>query len=72
FALSHRLRTISRDHVLRAMTPVYLAWAASFAQQLTEATPGAFEDRLERLCAAYETEKTYLLSRWRWPDRFNP
>ncbi len=72
FALGHRLRTISRDHLLRAMTPVYLAWVASFVPQLAAASPAAFEERLERLCTAYESEKTYLLSRWRWPDRFQP
>jgi len=27
---------------------------------------------LERLCTAFENGKPYLLSRWRWPDRFNP
>jgi hypothetical protein len=30
------------------------------------------EARLERLAAAYEGMKPYLISRWRWPDRFNP
>jgi glucosylglycerate synthase len=30
------------------------------------------QKRLERLCVAYENGKPYLLSRWRWPDRFNP
>ena len=32
----------------------------------------AVEQRLEKLSVAYETGKPYLLSRWRWPDRFNP
>jgi hypothetical protein len=26
----------------------------------------------ERLCVAFERQKAYLLSRWRWPDRFSP
>jgi hypothetical protein len=30
------------------------------------------EDRLEQLCLQFEAEKPYLISRWRWPDRFNP
>jgi hypothetical protein len=30
------------------------------------------EQRIEALCLAYEAEKGYLISRWRWPDRFNP
>lgn len=72
FALGHRLRVFSRDHLLRAMTPVYLAWVASFARELAEADRATVRDRIERLCAAYEAEKAYLVARWRWPDRFNP
>ena len=72
FALAHRLRTISRDHLLKSMTPLYLAWVASYARDLETAGPAASEQRLERLSAAYESSKSYLVSRWRWPDRFNP
>jgi hypothetical protein len=72
FALGHRLRTISRDHLLRAITPLYLAWVASYALDLQTAAPGVLEQRLEGLSVAYETGKPYFLSRWRWPDRFNP
>ena len=72
FALAHRLRTINRDHLLRAMTPLYLAWVASYAHDVESAAPAAIEQRLERLSVAYESGKSYLVSRWRWPDRFNP
>jgi glucosylglycerate synthase len=72
FALAHRLRTINRDHLLGAMTPLYLAWVASYARDMENAGPAALEQRLERLSAAYESGKPYLVSRWRWPDRFNP
>lgn len=72
FALAHRLRTISRDQMLRAMTPIYLGWVASYAIELENASPEAVEQRLERLCIAYENTKSYFISRWRWPDRFNP
>lgn len=72
FALGHRLRVISRDHLLRAMTPLYLAWVASFVMDVGEAGDAAAQARLEGLCLAYETEKPYLLARWRWPDRFSP
>ncbi len=71
FALGHRLRVISRDHLLRAMTPLYLAWVASFVIEVGQAGRVAAQDRLERLCLSYETEKPYLLARWRWPDRFS-
>jgi hypothetical protein len=72
FALGHRLRTINRDHLLRAITPLYLGWVASYAIELENADPGAVERRLENLCLAYENAKSYFVSRWRWPDRFNP
>jgi hypothetical protein len=72
FALGHRLRTISRDQMLRALTPIYLGWVASYALELDNASPEAVEQRLERLCTAYERTKSYLVARWRWPDRFNP
>ena len=72
FALAHRLRTMNRDHLLRAMTPVYLAWVASYTIEVGTAAPAAIEYRLERLGAAFESQKPYLVSRWRWPDRFNP
>lgn len=72
FALAHRLRTISRDHLLRSMTPLFFAWVASYAQDLKASGARSPEGRLERLSLAYEAYKAYLVSRWRWPDRFNP
>jgi glucosylglycerate synthase len=72
FALAHRLRTINRDHLLKSMTPLYLAWVSSYAHDLETAGRTELSERLERLSLAYESGKTYLVSRWRWPDRFNP
>lgn len=72
FALGHRLRTISRDHLLRSITPLYLGWIASYALETEGAGAGEVELRTERLCETYEANKAYLVSRWRWPDRFNP
>lgn len=72
FALAHRLRTINRDHLLRSMTPLYLAWVLSYARELATAGATSVEQRIERLALAYEAAKPYLISRWRWPDRFNP
>jgi glucosylglycerate synthase len=71
FALAYRLRTISRTHLLGALTPLYLGWVASYAQEVGSASPAEAEQRVEKLARAYEDGKPYLLSRWRWPDRFN-
>jgi glucosylglycerate synthase len=72
FALAHRVRTINRDHLLKSMTPLYLGWVASYAHELQMDGSIAPDQRLERLAIAFEAEKPYLVSRWRWPDRFNP
>jgi glucosylglycerate synthase len=72
FALAHRLRTISRDHLLKSMAPLFLGWVASYARELHTTGRLAAEHRLERLSLAFESGKPYLVSRWRWPDRFSP
>lgn len=69
FALGHRIRTINRDHLLRSFTPLYLGWIASYTRDLETAASAESESRL---ASAYEAAKPYLVSRWRWPDRFNP
>jgi glucosylglycerate synthase len=74
FILAYRLRTINRGHLLGALTPLYLAWAASHLLLTSGAAPDSIapEQHVEALAAAFEAEKPYLVSRWRWPDRFNP
>jgi len=72
FALAHKLRVMSAAHLLRAMTPLYLAWVAAYALEVQPLSPAQVEERQERLCLAFEEQKPYFLSRWRWPDRFNP
>lgn len=70
FILAFRLRTINRGHLLGALTPLYLAWVASHILLITAGT--APEKHIEQLAAIFESDKAYLVSRWRWPDRFNP
>lgn len=72
FAMGHRLRVIARDHLLRSLTPLYLAWLTSFILDVRHLAPEEAEARIERLCTAFETEKPYLVSQWRWPERFKP
>jgi hypothetical protein len=70
FILAYRLRTINRGHLLGALTPLYLAWAASHLILISSGT--APEKHIQDVAVAFETDKPYLVSRWRWPDRFNP
>jgi hypothetical protein len=58
--------------LLGALTPLYLGWVASYVREVSNLSSAAAEQRLERFSRAWEEKKPYLLSRWRWPDRFNP
>ncbi|MDE3189044.1 MAG: hypothetical protein KGM96_16155 [Acidobacteriota bacterium] len=70
FVLAYRLRTINRGHLLGALIPLYRAWTASHVNILAAGMHP--EQHVEAVAAAFEVEKPYLVSRWRWPDRFNP
>ena len=70
FVLAFRLRTLNRGHLLGALTPLYLAWVASHLLVIESGVPP--EQHVEETAAAFEAEKPYFVSRWRWPDRFNP
>jgi glucosylglycerate synthase len=69
YVLAHRLRTINRGHLLGSLTPLYLAWVASHILSGQQGGSSGGPDALSR---AFEADKPYLVSRWRWPDRFNP
>jgi len=70
FLLAYRMRTINRGHLLGALIPLYLAWVASHLNIIASGSDA--EGHIEAVAAAFESEKTYMVSRWRWPDRFNP
>ena len=72
FALGYRLHVMNRGHLLRALTPLYLGWLASFVREMAAAPSQDVERRVQQLSMVYEVQKPYLISRWRWPDRFNP
>ena len=70
FLIAYRLRTINRGHLLGALIPLYLAWVAGHIN-LTASGEDP-ERHIEAVAAAFDADKPYLVSRWRWPDRFNP
>lgn len=70
FLIAFRLRTINRGHLMGALIPLYLAWVAG---HINVTASGADPERhIEAVAAAFDADKPYLVSRWRWPDRFNP
>jgi hypothetical protein len=69
FLIAFRLRTINRGHLLGALIPLYLAWVAGHIN--ITAAGSSSEKHIEAVAAAFEADKPYMVSRWRWPDRFN-
>ena len=70
FAIGYALRVMPRDHLLRSLTPLYSGWLASFAGEVgSDADADGISAAVERVCLAFEAEKRYLISRWRWPER---
>jgi hypothetical protein len=69
FALAWRLRRIGRNHLLGALTPLYLGWVASYAQEVSGLTTPQADQRIQLLAQVFEVNKPYFVSRWRWPDR---
>jgi hypothetical protein len=72
FAVGWRTKVMDRTQLLRSLTPLYMGWLAGFVNEVGPVDRTAKEARVEVLCQAFETEKPYLISRWRWPDRFTP
>jgi hypothetical protein len=72
FAVAHMTRAVERRQLLASLTPLYLGWLAGLARASAALDDAGFEARLEALGAAFEAEKRYLVTRWRWPDEFNP
>jgi len=64
FACAYRERTLDRSHLLRSLTPLYLARVASFVLETESLFPAGVEDKIEGLCRCYEAAKPYLTAHW--------
>lgn len=65
FAVAYHERRLPRDHLLRALTPLYLGRVAAFLREAWAAPPGGLTDILDRIGRAFEVEKDDLAARWR-------
>jgi len=65
FAVAHHERRLPRDHLLRALTPLYLGRVAGFVLETQGGSPSRVAEALERVCLAFEAEKAALSARWR-------
>lgn len=64
FAAAWRRRAMDREHLLQSLVPLYLGRTASFVLEVRDSSAIEVEERIERLCSLFETEKPYLLEHW--------
>ena len=65
FAVAYHERRLARDHLVRALTPLYLGRVAAFLGEARARTPARLGEVLERVGEAFEAEKPHLVDRWR-------
>lgn len=63
-ALAYHERRMPREHLLKALTPLYLGRTATFVLETQGLTTVEAEGRIEQLCRAFESNKSYLVERW--------
>jgi hypothetical protein len=65
FAVAYHEQRLPRDHLLRALTPLYLGRVAAFLRETQAGTSARFPAVLEGVGRAFEVEKAGLAARWR-------
>lgn len=63
-AAAYHKRVMPRDHLLKALTPLYLGRTASFVLATQGLTSAEAEQKTEALCQTFEQLKPYLIKRW--------
>lgn len=64
FACAHKAKPLERGHLLRSLTPLYLARVASFVMETAALFSAQVEERIEKLCISFEDVKPCLVSKW--------
>jgi hypothetical protein len=63
--VAYHERRLPREHLLRALTPLYLGRVAAFVLETQAGSASRAGDALERVALAFEAEKGALSARWR-------
>lgn len=63
-AVAYHRRVMPREHLLKALAPLYLGRTATFVLETQGLTSAEAEGRIETLCQVFEKHKSYLLERW--------
>lgn len=64
FAIAWHKKTVSREHLLKSLTPLYIGKTASFVIENRDSDAYAVEEKIEQLCKVFENKKTFLAEKW--------
>jgi len=64
FLLAYRSGVMRRDHIVRALAPLYLGRTGSFLRQYATSPEAEVDEALENLCREFERSKADLIQRW--------
>lgn len=65
YAIAHHTKKITREHLLKSLTPLYLGKTASFVREAEQFTHEESEEAIERLCILFEDNKELLINAWK-------
>ena len=64
FALAAHWNIMTWDHLLKSFTPLYLGRVSSFILGTQKSSHQEVEEKIEKLCVAFEKDKSYLINEW--------
>jgi hypothetical protein len=65
YALAYHKKKLSREHLLKSLTPLYLGKTASFVLETEKGGQDEAEALIENLCREFETGKDHIISSWK-------
>ena len=64
FAIASHKKVISKEHLLKSLTPLYIGRTASFVKETWNSDASEVEGKIEHLCRIFEERKTLFIERW--------
>ena len=64
YALAYYKKKLPSEHLLKSLTPLYLAKTASFVIEAENLEQQQVETEIENLCLDFEREKNHLINNW--------
>jgi glucosylglycerate synthase len=65
YAIAFHRKQLPVEHLIKSLTPLYLGRTASFILEVEPMDQAGAEREIEKLCAAFERNKDYLIANWK-------